>query len=110
MVYCRAKVEDSGEQPALILEQLIPVQEALVHFRGGLQIGLCREDQGLLQQLLDALGRHSGKSPLFLQVTGTDGVLRRVRASRERNVSISEELASELIELLGDGRVALVRV
>ena len=48
--------------------------------------------------------------PLYLQTTGSDGLSRRVRAGRELNVTISEELAGELVELVGRDRVGLVRL
>lgn len=110
VLLCRAKVEDSSEEPALILEEVYPIDQALEHFQGGLQLTLGPEDDGLLTRLLDALGRHKGRSPLFLQVRGTDGAIRRVRAGRQHSVRITEELAVEFTQLLGVGRVSLVRI
>ena len=44
------------------------------------------------------------------EALGDDGMTRRIRAARDRGVTISEELANELTELLGHDRVGIVRV
>ena len=106
----RGKTEDSGEEPALLADEVYPLAEALDHFRGGLQVMLSPEDQGALRRLMETLGTHRGKSPLFFSVSGNDGVKRRVAAGPQFRVQISEGLARELAELLGHERVGLVRV
>jgi hypothetical protein len=110
VLLCRAKVDESGEEPSLILEEAFPIQEALSQFTGGLQLSVSREDEGVLERLRTVLAGHRGKSPLYLQVRGTDGSLRRVRAGKEWRVALSEDLARELVGTLGEGRVGLVRV
>jgi DNA polymerase-3 subunit alpha len=110
VVLCRAKLEDSGEEPALILEEVYPIKDALRAFTGGLSVSVAKTDEGLLPQLRDIVDRHRGERPLFLQTTGDDGHTRRVRAGREHSVHITEQLANELASLLGHDRVGLVRV
>lgn len=106
----RGKAEENGDEPAIIAEEIYPLEEALSHFRGGLQIMLSPEDQGLLDGLMATLDTHKGKSPLYLSVSGSDGVKRRVAAGPQFRVQISEALARELAELLGSERVGLVRI
>ncbi|MCA9003552.1 MAG: hypothetical protein KDB61_16630, partial [Planctomycetes bacterium] len=36
VVLCMAKLEDSGEEPALIVDRILPLAAALEHFQGGL--------------------------------------------------------------------------
>ena len=108
MVLCCAKIVDSAEEPALILEELLPLSEALGRFSGGVEISLNSEHQAILPQLREVIERHKGPQPLFLQTTGADGFSRRVRAGRELGVTISEGLAEELAELVGSDRVGLV--
>ncbi len=106
----RAKLEDGGDEPALILEEAFPIHRALASFRGGLSITLGHEDEGLLERLAGLLSDNKGDRPVFFQVTGRDGHTRRIRAGNKYNAAISDVLANELDALLGPGRVGLVRV
>lgn len=110
VVVCRGKVEERSEEPALILEEVLPVEAALRRFEGGLLIHLEPEDAGLLPALKGVVARHPGKRPLFFHVRGADGRLRRVRVGGETRVDINADLAREVDELLGRGRVRLVRL
>jgi len=110
VVLCRGKLEEGSDEPALILGEALGLPEALRKFSGGLLVSLEPEDERLLNELRSILVSHRGPSPVFLQVTGEDGCARRVRASSENSVSVSEELATELGALLGCQRVGLVRV
>jgi DNA polymerase III subunit alpha len=109
VVVCRGKLEERSEEPALILEEVLEVDGALKRFEGGLMVHLEPEDDGLLPQLRQTLLRHPGQRPLFFQVLGQDGRVRRVRAGGELRVEISAALAKEVDALLGRGRVRLVR-
>ena len=109
VVVCRGKIEERSEEPALILEEVLEVDQALKRFEGGLMVHLEPEDDGLLPRLHATLKRHPGARPLFFQVLGQDGRLRRVRAGGEMRVEISAALAREVDDLLGRGRVRLVR-
>ncbi len=106
----RGKLEEGTEEPALLLDEVWNLVDALTQFRGGLSVQVGPEDKGLLPRLVETCERHRGESPLFLQARGQDGLTRRIRAGKERGVKICEELAKELIELLGRDRVGLVRV
>ncbi|MCB9911995.1 MAG: DNA polymerase III subunit alpha, partial [Planctomycetes bacterium] len=109
VILCIAKLEDSGEEPALIVDRIMPLASALEVFQGGLSIQLDPRDETHLERLQGVLDKHRGERPLFFQVTGDDGRLRRVRTPKA-GVNINEGLAQELIELLGEGRVGLVRI
>ena len=87
-----------------------PHEAALSNFQGGVVVHLNPEDEPRLPALIEILEQHRGKQPLYLQVTGSDGKSRRVRAGKQRDVSISEEFAREVDELLGRGRVRLARI
>ncbi|MFT7667620.1 MAG: DNA polymerase-3 subunit alpha [Planctomycetota bacterium] len=106
----RGKVEADSEEPAMILDEVMTLEEALARFQGGLLINLEPEDKGLMGDLQEMLERHKGKQPLYFQITGTDGTSRRVRAGNEFMVSITNELATEVDRILGNGRVHMARV
>jgi len=109
VVVVRAKLEDRGEEPALILEDVMSVEDALRRFDGGLVVALEPEDGPRLGELHTVLLRHKGRRPLYFQVLGADGCTRRVRASGDIKVDINAELAGEVDRLLGRGRVRLAK-
>jgi DNA polymerase-3 subunit alpha len=109
VVVIQGKVEDR-EEPGLILEQIMTIEDALRRFEGGLVVHIEPEDQGLLVQLKATLEQHKGKRPLYLTVKGTDGHVRRVRAGGDLRVDINAELTEEVDRLLGRGRVKLARM
>jgi DNA polymerase-3 subunit alpha len=109
VVVCVGKTDESDE-PAMLLDEVLDIEQAIARFEGGLMIQVTPDDEGQLPELKQILGRHKGSRPLFLQVRGHDGRSRRVRAGKEATVAISAELANEVDRLLGVGRVSLARV
>jgi DNA polymerase-3 subunit alpha len=109
VLVCRAKLEERAEEPALLLDEALTVDEALARFAGCVVVRIAKEDAELLPGLRAAIAKHRGKSPLYLQVTGEDGAQRRVRAGNDLGVSISEGFAREIDALLGRGRVSVAR-
>ncbi len=110
IVVARAKLEEGAEEPALLLEEILTIEEALARFQGGVLVSVAPEDDGQLDALRALLAKHRGKNPFYLQVTGQDGRLRRVRAGNECRVAISEAFARDIDLLLGRGRVKLAKV
>ena len=110
VVVIRGKLEENADEAAMLLDKVLSLEEALATFSGGLMIHLGVEDKGLLPRLTEVLGKHRGKQPLYLQVTGDDGCSRRVRAGSDWGVAISNELAVEVDGLLGRGRVRMARI
>ena len=109
VVVIKGKVEER-EEPGLILERIMTVEDALRGFEGGLVVHVEPEDDHLLPQLKSTLQQHKGARPLYLTVRGSDGHVRRVRAGGDLKVSINAELAEEVDALLGRGRVKLARM
>jgi DNA polymerase-3 subunit alpha len=109
VLVCRAKLEERSEEPALLLEEALTVDEALARFAGCVVVKIGAEDAELLPGLRAVIEKHRGKSPLYFQVTGEDGTTRRVRAGNDLTVSISETFARELDSVLGAGRVRVAR-
>lgn len=110
IVVVQAKLEDRGEQPALILEELLPVEAAVARFRGALVIGVDGRDEQKLAELANLVRGMKGTSPLFLDVEGQDGRLRRVRCPKELSVKLEPSFLREVESLLGPGRVRLARI
>ncbi len=109
IVICRARVEVGAEEPALLLEEVLTVEEAVARFQGSVVVTVEPDDEHLLPELRRLVGAHKGRSQLYLQVRGSDGRTRRVRAAGDCRVAISEPFAREVDALLGRGRVRLAR-
>lgn len=110
VLLAKGKLEEGNDEPALLLDEVMSLSDALARFRGGLELRVDPSDKGKLETLKGICDQRKGESPLFLQVVGDDGLTRRVRAGRDGSVAITEELASELCELLGHDRVGIVRI
>ncbi|MCC7011968.1 MAG: DNA polymerase III subunit alpha [Planctomycetes bacterium] len=110
VVIVRGKVEERAEEPGIVLDEVLLVEEALSRFEGGVIVHLEPEDAGLLNPLRDTLLKFQGRRPLYFQVRGGDGALRRVRAGNNFRVNISAELAEQVDRILGKGRVRLARM
>ncbi len=109
VIVCVGKADES-EEPAMLLDEVLEVDEAIARFEGGLVVNVGPEDAGLLPRLKEVLARHKGSRQLFLEVDGLDRRTRRVRAGKDVRVAISAGLAREVDELLGAGRVRLARI
>jgi len=115
VVVCRAKLEerldaDDNSIVGLLLEEVLDLERALQRFDGGLVITLQPRDNGKVERLARLVESHRGTNRLFLEIEGSDGRRRRVRASEHHRVRISSNLATELEDLLGKGRAKLARV
>ncbi len=110
VVAIRGKLEENSEEPGLLLDEILDVDTALARFSGGLIVSIQPTDYGHLSELKGIIDRHSGRQPLYFLAQGEDGHCRRVRASDECRVSISEDLAREIASILGEDRVRLARV
>ncbi len=110
VLLCSGKLEEGSEEPAMLLDEVMSLSDALSRFQGGLELRVAPVDRPKLARLKETCERHKGPNPLYFQAQGDDGLTRRLRTSRDRGVTISEELANELCELLGHDRVGIVRV
>jgi DNA polymerase-3 subunit alpha len=110
VIVARAKLEERAEEPALILEEALSIDEALKRFEGGLVVELDPADRERLAELKSVLSVSPGKSPVYFLVNGDDGYLRRVRAAKTHSVTITPELAERVHGILGRGRLRLARM
>jgi DNA polymerase-3 subunit alpha len=110
IVVCRGKLEEGSDEPALLLDEVLSVEEAIARFAGGIVVAVEESDAHLLPELQRTIERHKGARPVYLSVRGADGRVRRVKAGPQWSVAISEPFAKEVDRLLGRGRVRLARV
>ncbi|MEL6907820.1 MAG: hypothetical protein AAFP22_20600, partial [Planctomycetota bacterium] len=110
VLLCTGKLEEGSDEPALLLDEVLSLRDALTRFRGGLELRVSYVDRPKIPRLKEVCERNKGESPLFFQAQGEDGLTRRLRAGKDFGVSITEEFANELTELLGHDRVGIVRI
>jgi len=110
VVVIKGKLEENNDEPAVLLDELMTVEDAIERFQGGVVIQLGPEDKGVLAALEASIKANRGKQPLYFLVRGDDGHSRRIRAGTEWTVAISDSFAREVDGLLGRGRVRLARV
>ncbi len=110
IIVAQAKVEDRGEQPALILEDVLSLDSAISRFRGGLVVQLTPAHTDQLETLAQMVKRFQGPNPLFFEVEGLDGLVRRVRCGRDQGVRLEPELLQGVQGLLGPGHLRLARL
>ena len=104
------KLEEDRDEPGILCDSVATLSDALTRFVGALSLSIEPDHRDLLPRIKGTLAKHRGARPVYLMVTGNDGVSRRVRAGGELGVTISEELAEDLVGLLGKERVGLVKV
>ena len=109
IVVVRGKLEDRGDSSAILLDELLDVEQALTHFRGALVVTLDARDREKLPTLKQLCEKRAGTNPLFLDVEGDDGRRRRVRVP-QISLDLSADLVRELDHLLEPGRVSLARM
>ena len=89
----------------MLLDEVMSLSDALSRFQGGIELRVDPRDRQKLAEIKETWEHHRGQNPLFLQTEGDDG---RIRAGREKGITITEELANELCEILGHDRVGTV--
>ncbi len=109
IVVAQATAEDRGEGMALVLEDVLTVEQAIARFQGALVVRLDPRDEHLLGDLQDLIRTRSGDNALYFDVEGRDGLTRRVRAPRS-SVAIDSDLIRSLDDLLEPGRCSLARI
>ncbi len=109
VLVCSGKLEERSEEPALLMDTVIEVDDAIARFEGGIMVDLQQEDAQRLEALREILQAHRGQRSLHFRVEGADKIKRRIRAGSDSRVAITAELANQIDALLGRGRVHLAR-
>jgi DNA polymerase-3 subunit alpha len=108
IVFVKGKVDRRRETPGIIVNEIIPVQEAISRLTRGVKVEIDVPDQAaeILTQLKGVLAKHRGNCETFLQVCLPD--LRRalIRLDKQWHVKPSAMLKTDLESALkGHGRV-----
>jgi len=106
IVFVRGKAERKMERPSIILDEVMPLEEAVWELSGSavLRFGSDELSDELLEVLEEVLAAHKGSKPVYFQVETDDGEVVTLRGGKG-GVTPSSRLNDDLCELVGEKRV-----
>lgn len=110
MVFVTGTVDRKRERPNILVDDIVPLDQAMATFTGEIFIELVNPTPAdLLQRLANLLKQHSGTCPLTLQVTPSKhpDFSAYIRPGRQWFVSPSRDFVNDLVNLLGDRSLRL---
>ena len=107
MVFITGKLNLREEEPKLIAEEIIPLEDVKSKFTKAILIKLSTAglERTQLDDLKDILSRHRGKIPVLLNFQKPDGRSVSMSAGRSYTVKMDDILLEEIESLCGSGSV-----
>jgi DNA polymerase-3 subunit alpha len=107
--FLRGTVDSSRDATSVIASEWIPLEEAPRRLAGALVLRLDANatSPDCFESLSELLRARPGKSPVFLEIWGDDGLRVRMRAGDEFCVACDAQLARQVEALIGEGRVTI---
>jgi DNA polymerase-3 subunit alpha len=105
IVFVRGKVDRKRETPSLLINELIPVADAVAKLTTTVAVKLDagRHTGDVAEQLEAVLRKHKGGTEVYLQVSTSPTQKVTMRLDRERFVKPTKDLVDDLEMLLGSG-------
>jgi DNA polymerase-3 subunit alpha len=111
IVFVRGKVDKRREKPGLIVNDIIPIEEAASRLTTAVRLDLSQQrDAKVVEMIKPILHRHKGAVEVFVQTLAQDGRSVMMRIERDWFVRPVNELVKELETLLGEGSIQLAGV
>ncbi|MEZ5990380.1 MAG: DNA polymerase III subunit alpha [Planctomycetota bacterium] len=112
LVFCRGRLDARSEEPAILVEDIVPAQDYVARNVDSLVLRLDegRHDPARLTPLQDLVRRHHGRHRLIFQVPTADGGTCRLLADPEFRVTLSDELLDGIAEILGPEAMSYTKV
>jgi len=109
MVFITGRLNLREEEPKLIADEIIPLEEVKSKFTKAMLIRLQTPglEKATLSALKSILSRHRGKVPVFLNFRESDGKMTSMSAGRNYFVKLDNLLLEEVENLCGTGSVGL---
>ena len=103
IVFLKGKIDRRRETPSIVVNDLIPIDEAISRLTTslGLRLDPIRHSPAITALLDPLLRRHKGNSEVYIQIQTTPTQRVVMRLDRERFIRPSIELKQELDQLLG---------
>ncbi|MDY7010492.1 MAG: DNA polymerase III subunit alpha [Planctomycetota bacterium] len=111
IVFLTGKVDRRRQSPQIIVDQAVPVDQAIESLTGAVTVRLEKVlDENNLEKLGDILSRHRGQCPVHLEVTpaGVSGMRVAIRSAGQWSIAPDRQLYKELCELAGNENVVLI--
>jgi DNA polymerase-3 subunit alpha len=110
IVFIRGKVDKRRETPGVIVNELVPIAEAMSRFTRCVKVEIDRVEGAIetLRQLKSVLGKHQGNCQTFLSVPALGEKRALIVLDKQWSIRATPQLKEELEFVLnGQGRVEL---
>jgi DNA polymerase III alpha subunit len=110
IVFLKGKVDKRREKPGLIVNDLIPISDAMARFTRGIKVEIDRIEGAIetLRELKSIFTKHRGNCPTYLSVPTADAKRALITLDRQWSVRPTPAVKQELeFALNGHGRVEL---
>lgn len=109
IVFVRAEVDKSRDEVGLIVNEIIKTDNAPKVLSGQVKIKLdsARHQIDCIDQLARLFQTRRGSSPVILEIASPKGVRAHLRVGEGFGVTCDEDLANQIEEIVGAGRVEL---
>jgi DNA polymerase III subunit alpha len=109
IVFVRGKVDRKRETPCLVVNEIIPVEDAVGRLTTALVLKLDRTRRTVedVMQIRPVLQRYRGNVPVFVQLPWNDSQTVMLRLGQEQFVRATPEIVGDLEQCLGSGAVQL---
>jgi DNA polymerase-3 subunit alpha len=110
IVFVRGKIDRKRETPSLLINEIMPIAEALPKLTTDvvLKLDAARHNLETLRQIKPALQSHKGNLSLYLQTESLDGKKVTFKLPKDLSVRPTKALVDTIDTLLGSGTVQLV--
>ncbi|NLW85357.1 MAG: DNA polymerase III subunit alpha [Planctomycetes bacterium] len=110
MVFLSGTLDRQRERPSVIVDDIVPMDQAMLAFTGEIVITLpSGHNSQLVSALSGVLKQHEGDCPITLEITTPNqlGVKACIRPNRQWFVTPTRKFVDDMIVLLGDAAVRL---
>ncbi len=110
IVFVKGKVDRKRETPSIMVQEVIPIEDAVNRLTTGLVLKLdsSRHDAAIVPQIKPLLTQHAGRLPIYVQVLTDERQTVTMKMNAELGIKPSIDLKENLERLLGNDAVQLI--
>ncbi|MDD5634339.1 MAG: DNA polymerase III subunit alpha, partial [Candidatus Omnitrophica bacterium] len=107
MLYIRGRLNLREEEPKIIAEEIIPLEQVKEKFTKSVVIKMSTAglEQTMMQRVRNTLGKHKGKTPVYVELASPGGRKIRLAIDKELYVSPCDELVGDIEAVVGTGNI-----